>query len=488
MELLLEKNKLKKISLHIVLFLLLSQLNAFAKITLPAMFGDNMVLQQNSSVAIWGKGNPSSLIYISCPWFTGGTKQHPIIEYVSITDKNGNWRTSIKTPKAGGPYTITIYDKDTLKLNNVLIGEVWFCSGQSNMEMPMRGFKNQPVLNSNEILLNADNSQLRLFETKRNATILPVDTITGEWKISNAESASEFSAVAYMYGKMLQEKLKVPVGIIVSSWGGTKIQSWMDAESLKDFPKDINEYITKADTAKERHKIPTTLFNGMIAPFVGYGIKGFLWYQGETNRYDPAGYLKLFPKMVSSWRTLWQSKDSLPFYYVQIAPYGNKDTTKSVKGIREAQMKAMSLIPNSGMVSTMDIGNEIFIHSPYKKEVSERLLFWALAKTYGYKGISYCGPIYKSMTINKNIATIKFDFAENGLSSFGSEIVNFEMAGDDKIFYPASAKIQTDGTLDVWCDKVTNPVAVRYGWKDYVKGELFNTAGLPASSFRTDDW
>jgi sialate O-acetylesterase len=479
---------LKKLSLHIVLFLLLSQLNAFAKITLPAVFSDNMVLQQNSSVAIWGKGNPSSLIYISCPWFTGGTKQHPIIEYVSITDKNGNWRTSIKTPKAGGPYTITIYDKDTVKINNVLIGEVWFCSGQSNMEMPMRGFKNQPVANSNEMLLEADNNQLRLFDTKRNASVMPADTVGGEWKISNTEVASEFSAVAYMYGSMLQKKLNVPVGIIVSSWGGTKIQSWMDAESLSDFSKDLNEYTTKIDTAKEKQKLPTTLFNGMIAPFAGYGIKGFIWYQGETNRYDPAGYLKLLPKMVSSWRSHWQSKDSLPFYYVQIAPYGNKDTTKSVRGVREAQMKAMSIIPNSGMAITTDIGSEAFIHPPYKKEVSQRLLYWALAKTYGYKGILYCGPIYNSMFINKNIATIKFDYAERGLSTYGNDLVNFEIAAEDKIFYQANAKIQSDGMLNVWSEKVPNPIAVRYAWKDFVRGELFNTAGLPASSFRTDEW
>lgn len=471
-----------------MLLLVLTQTDLSAKISLPAMFSDNMVLQQNTQVAIWGRGNPSSIIHISCPWRTGGTKQYPILEYACVSDRSGTWRTFIKTPEAGGPYTITIYDKDTVTINNVLIGEVWFCSGQSNMEMPMRGFKNQPVANSNELLLEADNNQLRLFDTKRNASIIPADTLGGEWKISNAEVASDFSAVAYLYGMMLQKKLHVPVGIIVSSWGGTKIQSWMDYESLTEFPKEVDDYKSTADTAKDRQKIPTTLFNGMIAPFVGYGIKGFLWYQGETNRYDPAGYLKLLPKMVSGWRKLWQSKDSLPFYYVQIAPYGNKDTTKSVRGVREAQMKAMSVIPNSGMAVTTDIGSDAFIHPPFKKEVSQRLLYWTLAKTYGYKGISYCGPIYKTISINKNIASIKFDFAERGLSTYGNDLVNFEIAGEDKIFYQASAKIQSDGTLDVWCDKVPNPVAVRYAWKDYVKGELYNTAGLPASSFRTDDW
>ena len=460
--------------------LLFTQLNSFAKISLPGVFGDNMVLQQKSSVAIWGKGKSNSILTISAGW----SKQI----FKTNIDAKGFWRINITTPNAGGPYVITIKDDEVFEIKNVLIGEVWFCSGQSNMEMPMRGFKNQPVLNSNEMLLEADNNQLRLFDTKRNASVIPTDIVGGEWKISSTESASEFSAGAYMYGVMLQKKLNVPVGIIVSSWGGTKIQSWMDYESLTDFPKDINEYASKIDTSKEKHKLSTTLFNGMIAPFAGYGIKGFIWYQGETNRYDPAGYLKLLPKMVSSWRAHWQSKDSLPFYYVQIAPYGNKDTTKSVRGVREAQMKAMAIIPNSGMVATTDIGSDAFIHPPYKKEVSQRLLYWALAKTYGYKGILYSGPIYKSMIINKNTATIKFDYAERGLSTYGNDLVNFEVAGADKIFYQATAKIQTDGTLDVWCDKVTNPVAVRYAWKDYVKGELFNTAGLPASSFRTDDW
>ena len=204
-----------------MLFFIAIHVHVFAKIKLPSVFSDNMVLQQKSNVSIWGRGNASTLIHISCSWYKGGTKEHPIMEFVTLSDRSGSWRTTIKTPKAGGPFTIKIYDKDdTSKISNVLIGEVWFCSGQANMEMPMRGFKNQPVLHSNEILMNADNDQLRLFETKRNATIIPVDTINGDWKVSSPATASEFSAVAYMYGKMLQEKLKVPVGIIVSSWGG----------------------------------------------------------------------------------------------------------------------------------------------------------------------------------------------------------------------------------------------------------------------------
>ncbi len=438
-----------------------------------------MVLQQKTNVAIWGLSEYNETVTVFTSWNNVTIK--------TKADQKGNWKCYMSTPSAGGPYTITIKDKDAITLTNVLIGEVWFCSGQSNMEMPMKGFKNQPVLSSNEILLEADNSNLRLFDSKRAASTTPLTNCGGDWKESNIEIAKNFSAVAYMYGMMLQKKLKVPVGIIVSSWGGTKIQSWMSKSALQDIPEV--EISNRVDTASDKQKYPTTLYNGMIAPFVGFGIKGFIWYQGESNRHEPNIYGRLLTSMVKSWRAEWNdNKDSLPFYYVQIAPYGNKDTTRSVRGIREAQMQAMNTIPNCGMASTMDIGEDVFIHPPYKKEVSERLLYWALAKTYGYKGISFSGPIYKSMKIDKTKINISFDYAEYGLSFFGKELQNFEIAGADKQFYAATVKIKEDGTIDVWSEKVPTPVAVRYAYKDFVKGDLYNTFGLPASSFRTDNW
>ncbi len=458
--------------------LLLICFDANAKIILPAFFSDNMVLQQKTKVAIWGEADKKANITIITSW----NKK----KYTTQADANGKWKLSIVTEKAGGPYTIQIQEKETLQLNNVMLGEVWFCSGQSNMEMPMRGFKNQPVLHSNEILLDADNDQLRLFETKRNASNQPQKNVEGQWNISDASTAREFSAVAFMYGMMLQKKLHVPVGIIVSCWGGTRIQSWMDSSMLQSYP-DINQ-ISKIDTAKEKHKFVTTLYNGMIAPFAGYGLRGFLWYQGESNRHEPERYASLLQTMVAGWRKNWNAGDSLPFYYVQIAPYGNKDTTRSVRGIREAQMKSMNRIANCGMAVTMDIGNEDQIHPADKKTVSERLLYWALAKTYGYKGIAYCGPIYKSHQINNKKVNISFDYAEGGLSSFGADLKQFEIAGADKVFVPAMAKIEDNKTITVWSESVNEPVAVRYAYKDYVKGDLYNTDGLPASSFRTDEW
>ena len=445
---------------------------------MPSFFSDNMVLQQQSSISIWGIASKKTWIKIVTSW----NKK----EYTTQSDDNGQWKSTILTDKAGGPYQISISDGEEYAISNVMLGEVWFCSGQSNMEMPMRGFKNQPVLHSNEMLLDADDNNLRLFQSEKNASVTPQNDVKGNWKISDAENAKEFSAVAFMYGLMLQKKLNVPVGIIVSCWGGTKIQSWMSKSSLVNAGYDVN--FQSIDTAYEKHKQPTTLFNAMIAPFVGYGIKGYLWYQGESNRHEPSVYAKLFPEMVADWRKAWNAAHSLPFYYVQIAPYGGKDSTRSNRAIREVQLKSMKTIPNCGMVVTMDIGDETYIHFPDKKTVSDRLLYLALAKTYGYKGISYSGPLYKSMrTVNDKI-NISFDYAENGLSSFGKELINFQIAGNDRVFYPAKASIEEDKTINVWSNDVKNPVAVRYAYKEYAKGDLYNTAGLPASSFRTDDW
>ena len=457
---------------------LLTTFDSNASIVLPAFFSDNMVLQQQSNVAIWGTADKNAKISIETSW---NNKTYKV-----VADENGKWKSNLITGKAGGSFEINISDGQQYTISNVLIGEVWFCSGQSNMEMPMRGFKNQPVLNSNEILIDADNYNLRLFQTERNASASPQFNCKGEWKLSSAESARDFSAVAFLYGMMLQKKLQVPVGVMVSCWGGTKIQSWMSKNALNNLAYEYNT--ESIDTAKEKHKEPTTLFNGMIAPFAGYGIKGFLWYQGESNRHEPSVYERLFPEMVADSRKDWNSKDSLPFYYVQIAPYGGKDSTRSNRAIREVQLNAMKTIPNCGMAVTMDIGDETYIHFPDKKTVSQRLLYWALAKSYGYKGIAFSGPIYRSMKIAKEKINISFDYAENGLTSYGKDMLNFEIAGNDKKFYPAIAKIEEDKTVSVWSDKVKEPVAARYGYKEYVKGDLYNTAGLPASSFRTDDW
>ena len=356
------------------------------------------------------------------------------------------------------------------------------------MEMPVRGYRNQPVQNANDILADADNPQIRFIKVNRASSATELDSCGGSWQVSDAQHAKDFSAVAYEYERYLQQKLKVPVGLVLSCWGGTKIETWMDKKMLAPFP-DIR-LPDSIDPKAGDNQPPTALFNGMIAPVAGYGIRGFIWYQGESNRGrgEPERYQQLFPAMVAGWRERWH-RGELPFYYVQIAPYGYNDSSQQGARVREAQLKALRNIPSCGMAVTLDIGKEKYIHPPAKTTVAKRLAYWALAKTYHREGLAYCGPLYASMITKGNKIIVKFDYAADGLSSNGKELENFEIAGADKIFHPAKANIlYPDGTVEVWSDGVKEPVAVRYAFKNWVEGDLYNTEGLPASSFRTDDF
>ncbi len=447
-----------------------------AKVRLPALVGPNMVIQQQTTVNLWGWAQAGKLIRVTTSW----DKK----TYSVKADAAGNWQVNVTTPIAGGPYTLVFNDGDEVRIDNVLVGEVWVCSGQSNMQMPLKGFNSQPVLNSNELVVNSENPALRLFEVTRATSLTPTVDCKGEWKEAAPATVREFSAVAYQFGQLLQQRLKVPVGIILSSVGGTRIQCWMSNASLRAFP-DVS-VPASLDTVRIPHREATTLYNGMIAPLIRYGVRGFTWYQGESNSHEPVLYEKLFPAMVNDWRQQWQ-RGELPFYYVQIAPYAADDRTRNGKRLREAQLKSMAVIPNTGMVSLIDVGMEKSIHPMDKTTPARRLAYWALAKTYGIGGITYCGPVFKSMTIKDQVATLSFDHADYGLTSFGKPLTLFEVAGDDKVFYPATASIKR-GTVEVKSEQVAVPVAVRYGYKEFVVGDLFNNDGLPASSFRTDDW
>lgn len=447
---------------------------AQATITLPALFGNNMVLQQQADAAIWGTAKSNAAITILTSW----DKK----KYTIRANAAGNWKTTVRTPKAGGPYDITLSDGEILKLSNVLIGEVWICSGQSNMEMPVKGFKNQPILGADDMLLEADDTAIHLFRLERAFTKTPQTDVKAKWEMVSPQSAKEFSAVGYNFARILRQRLKVPIGIIQTTWGGTPIEAWMDTTSLKQvegvkYPAS-NAAMTKND--------PSVLFNAMIAPLVGYEMKGMLWYQGESNRLQPEIYARLMQAMVGEWRTLW-NKGNWPFYYVQIAPYQYPAGRELVPYLREAQDKAQTLIPNSGMAVCMDAGDQRTIHPANKMIVSKRLAYWALAKTYGREGIVYQGPVYKSLTIVADTAKVAFSNAPLGLTTYGKDLVNFEIAGSDKVFYAAKAKITNDG-LFLFSPQVKGPVAVRYAFKDWPEGELFNTDGLPAAPFRTDDW
>lgn len=444
-----------------------------AEVKLPAIFGNHMVLQQQTEAALWGTATPGKTVKVSTSWNRGS--------YTSRVDAEGNWKVKVKTPDAGGPYEITISDGKALKLENVLIGEVWICSGQSNMAMPMNGYKNQPILNSNEDIATSENPSMRLFKVTQKLSAQPLPDFTGEWMECTPENVANFSATAWYFGRMIQKATGVPVGLICSSWGGTRIEPWMSAQGIRKF-----DFLSLPDAKTTSNQAPTVLFNAMINPMVGYAIRGGIWYQGEANRNEPDKYEKLLPALVENWRAEWGIGD-FPFYYVQIAPYDYGTSGLSSAYLREAQLKASTAIPHIGMACVMDAGEKDCIHPANKKVAGERLAYQALANTYGKKGIAFSGPVLKEMTVEGSVVKLTFDHIGNGLTTFGKELVNFKVAGENKRFYKAFASITATG-ITLFSPSVTKPVAVRYAFDDFVVGELYNTDGLPASSFRTDNW
>jgi sialate O-acetylesterase len=443
-----------------------------------------MVLQQQTNAAIWGWCKAETKITVITSW----NKK----EYITKSDISGKWIIKVSTPVAGGPYTITINDGELLQLKNVLIGEVWLCSGQSNMEMPMKGFRGQPVLGSNDAILKSKNSNIRLFTVPRAPKTEPQSNCKeANWLEAQPGNVAEFSATAYYFGKLLNEILDVPIGLIHVSYGGSCIQAWMSKNYSQSF-EDLKIPETN-DTIKVPNRTPTVLFNGMLNPVIGYGIKGCIWYQGETNYKEADIYPRLFATMVSEWRTLWGIGD-FPFYYAQIAPFNYAQFTPNDNNprfnsayIREAQLKSVDTIPNSGMAVLMDIGEEKSIHPVNKKVGGERLAYWAIAKTYGIAGFGYSSPTFKAIEIKDSVIVVSFNNVPNGLTSFGKDLNCFEIAGADRKFYPATAKLGAK-SVTVTAPEVKLPVAVRYAFKDFVTGDLFNTEGLPVSSFRSDNW
>jgi len=435
-----------------------------------------MVLQRNTTVTLWGWADACEKVNIKTSWLKGLVKVE--------ADKEGNWRINVKTTDSKAPQIIKIQGKTSkIVLNNVLFGEVWLCSGQSNMEMPVKGYTNQPVNGSHEAILNSANNNIRLFTVNRNASLIPVDDVSGEWLIANQKSVQDFSAVGYFFGKKLNTLLDIPIGLIHTSWGASKVEAWMDEETLAEFKKI--EPVKEIPKEFPQHA-PALLYNGMLHPLQNYAIKGVVWYQGESNIAKADEYLKLFPAMVEQWRNQWK-QGKLPFYYVQIAPF--KYWGDDPVYLREAQLKCMSFIENSGMVVTLDIGDCEFIHPPEKCIVGDRLAYWALVKDYNFEGLACSGPLYKKFEITRDgKINLFFDDCPNGLASFGRQLTGFEIAGEDKIFHPATATINENRTVAVFSEKVEKPVAVRYCFIHCPQGTLFNIEGLPASPFRTDDW
>jgi sialate O-acetylesterase len=469
----------------IAIFLILGSIQMNAKIKLPALFSDNMMLQQKSKAPMWGWADKNESISIKTSWDSK--------IYKAKADNQGKWKLELQTPVAGGPFTIEVSQgKETIVVKNVLIGEVWLCSGQSNMEMPLKGFSGQPVKKGNEIIVKSTNATIRLITIPRATVLEPLEDFEGKWEIASPKSTANFSATAWYFGSLLQQVLNVPVGLIHVSYGGSSMEAWMNQEMLKDF-ESAKIPTKKEDLAKNPNRVATTLYNGMLSPVIGYGIKGCIWYQGESNYERASEYTALMKKMVSSWRTLWNQGD-FPFYYAQIAPFNYaqfhpKDNLEKYNSayLREAQLKASNEILNSGMAVLMDIGEENNIHPVDKEKGGSRLAYLALAKTYGLEGFEFESPKYKALEIKDNSVTVSFDDAPNGITAYGNEVTGFEIAGEDKVFYPAKAEVRRKSVV-LTSDKVAKPVAVRYLFKDFTKAELFSTGGLPVSSFRTDEW
>lgn len=469
----------------IAFFVVLGTFQINAQLKLPALFSDNLMLQQKSNVPMWGWAEKNAIVQIKTSW--DGT-----ISKVQA-DASGKWKVRLGTPSFGGPYTIEVTKgREKVTIKNVLIGEVWLCSGQSNMEMPLKGFQGQPIKNGNETIVRSTNNNIRLITVPRATVLEPEDDFEGKWEVASPKSTSNFSATAWYFGSLLNEVLQVPVGMIVVSYGGSSMEAWMNQEMLKDF---VSAKIPtkKEELANNPQRVATTLFNGMLSPVIGYGIKGCIWYQGESNYERASEYSALSQKMVSSWRALWKQGD-FPFYYCQIAPFNYRqfhanDYVEKYNSayLREAQLKASTLIPNAGMAVLMDVGEENNIHPMDKEKGGNRLAFWALAKTYGMEGFEFESPKYKSMEIKDGSVTVSFDNVDNGITAYEKEVTGFEIAGEDKIFYPAKTVVRRKSVV-LTSDKVTKPVAVRYLWKDFAKAELFSGGGLPVSSFRTDEW
>lgn len=499
---------------YFLYFLLISQffsLSSKAEIVLPSIISDNMVLQQKTEVNLWGKANVGESIKVTTSWgVTIETK----------ANNEGKWQVVLKTPKALTNQTIRFEGENMLEVKNVLIGEVWLCSGQSNMEFAVGNvnrWKNG-VVNYEKELVQASYPEIRLFNVEQNMSPeKALDDCAGHWEVCSPETVEAFSAVGYFFGRKLYQELHTPIGLVASSYGGTHAESWTKMEvmlqdsvynqliqefyaSRDNYEEDVKQYTSQIeqynaqveglapDEVKKikkpskpkginHKKALSTLWNAMINPIVNYSIKGVIWYQGESNsvRYDD--YQHVFTNMIESWRNEWHQ--NLPFYFVQIAPH-----YKQPPQIREAQLNTWLSVENTGMVVITDAGDSTNIHPRNKLIPGERLADWALAKQYGKK-IAYSGPVYKSMESKDGKAMLSFDYVTKGLSCPDDHVVGFTVAGNDGVFYPATAAIKGK-KIELTSKDVDQIKYVRYGWEKYGKTNLYNGAGLPASPFRTD--
>lgn len=501
-------------NLHAVLsFLLLVTVSSIrADVELPSLISDHMILQRGVPVSIWGTAEPGEQITVTF------RRQR----LSTTADANGYWRVQLDPMDAGGPFEMSITGRNTIVVKDVLVGEVWVCSGQSNMVWPVAR-----SMNAQEEITAANYPQIRLFKVRNKMSEKPLEDVEGVWQVCSPQTVGGFSGVGYFFAREIHKALGVPVGMIQSAWGGTPAEAWTSHEALasdpqlriilerwdkilanypqalKRYEERLRKWREEAEKARSEGRRPprrprpplgpnhphrpSVLFNAMIAPLTHYTIRGVIWYQGESNVRRAYEYRRLFKTMIQDWRRAWGLGD-FPFLFVQLANFLQVKPEPSESAwaeLREAQLMALEL-PNTGMAVAIDIGEANDIHPRNKQDVGKRLALVARAIVYGEK-ITYSGPIYDRMKIEGNCIRIWFKHVNGGLVAKGGELKGFAIAGPNRKFVWATAKIEGD-TVVVSSPQVPNPVAVRYAWADNPVCNLYNKAGLPASPFRTDDW
>jgi sialate O-acetylesterase len=503
---------------------------ARADVKLHPLFTDHMVLQRDAVCPIWGTAAPGENVSVTIESRSDGNQKS--ITSGTTADDSGRWTVRIGQFTGGAKLTVTVKGTNTVTLSDVLAGDVWICSGQSNMEWKLNQLHRDEQ--GKKVAAQATHPTIRLFTVPNRPAAtpqkdFPVSATEGKWLECKPETAINFSAVGYFFGRDLNKALNVPIGLISADWGGTVCEAWTSAEGLSGNPAtkylaenvakaiatydpekakaayaaDLERYKTNAAKAKEAGKTPprppqkqtgpvhqnspTALYNGMIAPLVPFAIKGAIWYQGESNAGRAKEYRTLFPTMIADWRKQWGT--DFPFLAVQLAPFMADGSAKvSYAELRDAQYHATTVLPKVGLAVITDAGEERDIHPQKKEPVGARLALAARAIAYGEK-IEYSGPVYKSMKVDGDQVILTFDHIGGGLVCSGSELTGFTVCGDDKVFKPAKATIKGD-TVVVTSGDVAKPVAVRFGWVNFANPELnfFNKAGLPAVPFRTDDF
>ncbi len=499
-----------------LLVLALFAATAQADVKLPAIIGDNMALQRSMEVPIWGWADAGEKVTVTLGDQAKST----------TADDQGKWMVRLDSMKEGGPTTMTVQGKNSITVKNILIGEVWACSGQSNM-----GFTVNRAINAEKEIASANYPEIRLFSVPLVGTQEPQYDCGGKWVVCSPDTVGGFTAVGYFFGREVYNNVKIPVGLINTSWGGSACEAWVRrdvleadpayADLLASFDKRCADYdpeAAKANYEKQRaawkervakakaegkpaprapraprdprtgqHR-PANLYNGMILPILPYAIRGAIWYQGETNAGRAYQYRELFPLMIANWREDWGQGD-FPFYFVQLANYlavKPEPGESNWAELREAQTMTLSK-PNTGQAVIIDIGEANDIHPKNKQDVGKRLALWALAKDYG-RDLEYSSPMYKSMKKDGDKIVVTFDHTDGGLvTKDGEPLKGFAIAGADKKFVWADAKIDGDKVV-VSSSEVADPVAVRYAWADNPVCNLFSKEGLPACPFRTDDW